>query len=58
MATVTLETIHKDLEFLKKEVSEIKEHIVDVDVVLTEDDIESLKEAEKDFSDGKTKRLA
>ena len=57
MGSVTLETIHNDLEFLKKKIMEIEEHIVDVDVVLTDEDVESLSEAEDDFKKGKTKRL-
>jgi len=34
METVTLETIHKDLEFIKNKVIEIEKHMVDVDTVL------------------------
>jgi len=58
MEIVTLETIHKDLEYVKKEIGEIKGHLVDVDKVLTDEDTESLIEAEKDLKEGKTKRLA
>lgn len=57
MGTDVLNKIYEDLEFLKKELVELKEHIADVDTVLTEDDIESLEEAEKDLKEGKTKRL-
>ncbi len=49
--------MQKDIEFLKKEVSEIKEHIIDTDMILTDDDIDSINEAEKDLKEGKTKRL-
>jgi len=49
--------IQKDIEFLKREVAEIKENMVDADIILTDDDIESIKEAEKDLKEGKTKRL-
>ncbi len=45
-----LDTIKSDLDYLR-------EHLLDVDVVLTDDDIEALKEAEKDLKLGKTKRL-
>lgn len=55
--TVTLEQIHNDLIALRKEVAEVKERIVDIDVVLSDDDISSLREAEKDLKMGKTKRL-
>ena len=57
METVTLETIHKDLEFLKKEFINLKGQMVNIDTILTDDDIESLQEAEKDFREGKTKRI-
>ena len=43
------------LDLLKQEVDFIKEHIVDV--TLTQDDIESLGEAEEDLKKGRTKRL-
>ena len=45
------------LNAIKSDIDYIKKHIVDVDSVLTEDDIESLKEAEKDLKQRKTKRL-
>ena len=31
--------------------------MVNIDTILTDDDIESLQEAEKDFREGKTKRI-
>ena len=46
-----LNAIKSDLDYLKK-------HIVDVDYVLTDDDIQALEESEKDLKSGKTKRLA
>jgi len=45
------------LEEIKLDLDTIKERIIDLDLVLTEDDIESLKEAENDLKQGKTKRL-
>ncbi len=45
------------LDEIKVELDYIKEHLVDVDTVMTEDDISSLEEAEKDLLEGKTKRL-
>ena len=51
------EQILEKLEEIKIELDEIKGKIVDVDLVLTEEDIESLKSAEKDLKGGKTKRL-
>jgi len=56
MATETKVIIDK-LNEIKSELDYIKNHLVDVDVVLTEDDLESLKEAEKDLAKNKTKRL-
>jgi len=57
METITLKKIYEDLEFVKKGIIEIKANIVDADIILTGDDIESLQKAEKDLRGGKTKRL-
>jgi len=57
METITLKKIYEDLEFVKKGIIEIKANIVDADIILTGDDIESLQKAEKDLREGKTKRL-
>ena len=54
---ITLEKIHEDLEYVKKQITEIKEHMLDADTILTDDDVESLKEAERDLKGGKTKRV-
>ena len=53
METITLETIHKDLEFMKKEIAEIKEHMVDVDTILTEEEKRLLDESIKHEKEGK-----
>jgi len=45
-----LDSISSDLNFIKK-------HVVDVDLVLTEEDMDSLDQSEIDFKEGKTKRL-
>ncbi len=45
-----LKDIKADLDYLKK-------HIKDVDLVLTDDDMEALEEAEKDLKEEKTQRL-
>ena len=52
---VTLETIHKDLEFLKKEIIEIKEHMVDVDTILTPEEEKELDKSMKNYKQGRTK---
>ena len=49
------EIIISRLDILGQEISFIKEHIIDV--TLTQDDINSLNEAEQDLRQGKTKRL-
>ena len=45
-----LDNIRADIDF-------IKERMLDIDVVLTDDDIESLDEAEMDLKAGRTKRI-
>lgn len=57
MATITLDQIHNDLEFIKQKISTIEEHMTDLDLVMTDEDIESLEKAEKDLKSGKTKIL-
>lgn len=49
------ELIISRLDALKADIDSLKEHILDV--TLTSDDLSSLKEADKDFVEGKTKRL-
>jgi len=48
--TEKLNHIQSDLNFIKK-------HINDIDLVLTDDDINALHEAEEDLATGKTKRI-
>lgn len=47
--------IMSKLDSIRKEIDFIKEHIVDV--TLSQDDIDSIHEAENDLRKGKTKRL-
>ena len=49
------ELIINKLDILKQEIDFIKEHIIDV--TLTQEDIDSLNEAEEDLEKGRTKRL-
>ena len=49
------ELIINKLDILKQEIDFIKEHIIDV--TLTQEDIDSLNEAEEDLKKGRTKRL-
>lgn len=55
METELLNKIQKDLEFVKKEVIEIKEHIVDIDSIMTEGDYKALQSYIKEKSEGKLK---
>lgn len=45
------------LDEIKSELDYIKSRIVDIDVVLTDDDMAALKKAEKDLKEGKTVKL-
>ncbi|RJS69263.1 hypothetical protein CW696_07335 [ANME-2 cluster archaeon] len=53
METVTLELIHKDLEFIKSELVGIKERMKDADSIMTEDDYEALQVYNLEKSEGK-----
>ena len=45
------------LDEIKSELDYIKKHMVDVDAVLTEDDMDALTEAEEDLKKGRTVKL-
>jgi len=49
--------ILKEIGELKKEIAYIKEHMIDRDRLLTDEEIIMLKEAEKEFVEGKTIKL-
>ena len=49
--------ILKEIGELKKEIACIKEHMIDRDRLLTDEEIIMLKEAEKEFVEGKTIKL-
>ena len=55
MGTVTLEVIHKDLKFVLKELMDIKEHMVDVDTILTPEEEEELERSMENYKLGKTR---
>ncbi len=55
MATES-KVIMAKLDAISSQLEYIRTHIKDIDLVLTDDDLESLKEAEKDLQTGKTKR--
>ncbi len=47
----------EELKAIRSDLDYIKEHITDVDFVLTDDDMVSLDNTEKDFKEGKTVKL-
>jgi len=49
--------ILEKLDDIKSELDYIKAHITDVDTILTDDDAESLKQAEREHKEGKTTSL-
>ena len=42
---------------IQEELSFIRKHMIDADLLITDDDLESLEEAEEELSQGKTVRL-
>jgi hypothetical protein len=53
METVTLDRIHRDLEFVKRELMEIKARMADMDRIITEDDYKALQEYNIEKSEGR-----
>lgn len=51
------QTILKGIKEIKKNLKYIKEHMVDIDTILTKDDKRALEEARKEFKEGKTTSL-
>ncbi|MBI4043677.1 MAG: hypothetical protein HY393_02640 [Candidatus Diapherotrites archaeon] len=47
--------ILKELRTIRSDLDYIKSHLADSDMLLTDDDVESIKEAEKELKAGKTK---
>lgn len=56
-ARVEVDLILKEIREIKRELVYIKEHMVDVDTILTDEEVMMLKEAEKEFEQGRTTRL-
>ncbi len=50
--TATLEKIIEELDFLKKKILSIEEHMVDIDSILTEGDLEALLDYRKEKTEG------
>ena len=53
MANITLSTIHKDIEFLKKAVTEIRANIIDADCILTTEEHLLVNDSFQHEKDGK-----
>ena len=53
-----VQEIMEKLNHIQADLDFIKSHLSDVDVVLTDDDVHALQEAEEDLRDGKSKRIA
>ena len=54
MTQVTLENIYKELKTIKSELDFIKEHMVDVDMILTKEEEERLNKSIEEKKAGKT----
>ena len=53
METVTLDLIHRDLEFVKRELMKIKARMADMGRIITEDDYKALQEYNMKKSEGR-----
>ena len=51
------EELVSEIKAIRADLDYIKKRVVDIDTVLTQDDTESLQEAEMDIKEGRTKRL-
>ncbi len=49
--------ILEELKEIKADLDYLKKHIVDIDLVMTDDDIEAIREAEEDLKQGRAKKL-
>jgi hypothetical protein len=57
MANATLEKVYDELKSLKKDVRFIKQHMVDVDTMLTPEEEERFEEGMKEYKEGKAVSL-
>lgn len=55
--TTETKQILEELQAIRSDLDYIKGRILDIDQVLTSEDIQSLKDAEKQLKEGRTKRL-
>lgn len=57
MGEVTLESVHKELELLKKVVEDIRKNMADSDCILTAEENKELDESIERYNKGETKSL-
>ncbi len=50
--------ILRKLDKIESELDYIKKHMVDADLILTDNDLESIEDAERDLKEGRTVRIA
>ena len=50
--------ILEKLDLIESELDYIKKHLIDADLIITDDDIKALKEGEKDLRNKSTVRIA
>ena len=50
--------IMEKLTKIEEELSFIRDHIIDADLLITDDDLESIDEAQEDLAKGRTERIA
>ena len=55
--TTETKQILEELKSIRSDLNYLKGHIIDLDLVLTDDDLQSLKDSERDLKQRKTKRL-
>jgi hypothetical protein len=53
METVTLNIINENLKCMRKEIAEMREHMVDIDSIMTRDDRAALQEARNELKKNK-----
>lgn len=57
MAENNTKEIISELKAIREDLGYLKEHMVDIDTILAEDDKLALEQARKEFKEGKTKPL-
>ncbi len=52
-----IKLILRELKEIKEDLRYLKDQVIDVDLIVTDDDIASIREAEKDLKKGRTKKI-